>query len=81
MTDQPLQYVAKTTPDLTQQQIERLKRTFPECVAERQQPAEPVPPTGQILSPRLPALDKSAALSPVQTTMNSRQRPQRENIA
>jgi len=34
MTEEAIEYVAKTTPDLTQQQIERLKHIFPECVTE-----------------------------------------------
>jgi adenine-specific DNA-methyltransferase len=36
MTEEPMEYVAKTTPDFTQQQIERLKHVFPECVTEGQ---------------------------------------------
>ena len=34
MTEKPVRYVARTTADLTQQQIDRLKQIFPECVAE-----------------------------------------------
>ena len=36
MTKRTVEYVAKTTPDLTQQQIERLRQIFPECVSEGQ---------------------------------------------
>jgi adenine-specific DNA-methyltransferase len=34
MSEQTAGYVAKTTPDLRRDQIERLKRIFPECVTE-----------------------------------------------
>jgi len=34
MTDQSSSFVPKTVPDVTQDQIERLKRIFPECVTE-----------------------------------------------
>jgi adenine-specific DNA-methyltransferase len=36
MTEKGVQYVAKTTADLSQAQIERLKEVFPECVSEGQ---------------------------------------------
>ena len=42
MTDRPLHCVAKTMPDCTQQQIERLKHVFPKCAAEGQHPADAV---------------------------------------
>ncbi len=34
MTNQPADFVPKTVPDVTQDQIERLKAIFPECVTE-----------------------------------------------
>ena len=34
MTKKHVEYVTKTTPDITQGQIERLKEVFPECVSE-----------------------------------------------
>ena len=34
MAEKQIQYVTKTTPDITQEQIERLKEVFPECVSE-----------------------------------------------
>jgi adenine-specific DNA-methyltransferase len=34
MTEEAIEYVAKTTPDLTRQQIERLEQIFPECISE-----------------------------------------------
>jgi adenine-specific DNA-methyltransferase len=34
MPEEAIQYVAKTTPDLTRQQVERLEQIFPECVSE-----------------------------------------------
>ena len=88
MTDRPLHCVAKTTPDRTQQQIERLKHVFTECVAEGQHPTYAIAldlldrtsssPSGEpdrvvsadeILPPGPPALNKSAGLLLVQTTM------------
>ena len=88
MNDRPLHYVAKTTPERIQQQIERLKHVFPECVTEGQHPTDAVAldlldrtssspsgepdrvvPADEILPPGPPALNKSAGLSLVQTTM------------
>jgi adenine-specific DNA-methyltransferase len=34
MSEKTVEYVAKTTPDIAQAQIERLKGIFPECVTE-----------------------------------------------
>ena len=34
MAKRQAEYLTKTTPHITQEQIERLKRIFPECVTE-----------------------------------------------
>jgi hypothetical protein len=34
MPPKTLEYVTRTTPDLVREQVERLKKTFPECVSE-----------------------------------------------